>query len=938
MATANDSVSTDVEITNTSGLHHTQSAVATAQSGASLGLTHHEEEGRTSALKLTWTFGLNKSVAVHNISDSNRKMIFYVAAHTGILYDYTENRESLLQGHSSIITCTCVSGNKRWLATADQGNDSMVIIWDSYTGIPVQTLFSPHHGGVAAMTMARDAKLLATIGAVFPQALSVWDWLSSDQPLYTVVVSPDYGLQMHVSFCDDDNHLLISNSTHQVIFYSSESGSLQYCAPVLDDKTFNKVVGTFSQSVFVPSTTRAMTATSIGNVVVWDHARPEGPGAPAVTGNPMMKRPLKMIHLQQSSITVMTLIDDNVVTGDSDGHVKFYDGKMRLKNWWDDLNSGPVAAISFACSTKSDILDGSNYPSSATIKAKPFVTPDFTVATSDATILNVTVDGNKKHLIHHEHSRDIHALAAYPFKPWLLIGSYSGLLKLWDYDKKVVLATRQFEKHQCVQCVTFDQKGKFVAVGFTNGTLQVVNFLTLEDECLPFKFSRDCITHVSFSYDCKYLATADIDLCVTVFKATSDQDQPPYQYVGKHRAHYKQIRGILFGNSLDTDEPILMSVGEDRLLVVYDLVNSSENDLRLLSSDRIEQSAVSNCIDWYPSVTKETFLVTANNQFKFKLYNSTTKMCRKTVLAPTYSTPIQRMAVLPSTKKEIPGEETRRYLMFITKNQVGLCLIPLDGNPFGNMALTAHPGQVTNVVHSHDGKILFTCGGSDAAVNMWIVNTDALEAGALLGGEGLVPFYSLLDGGQDGELFAEMEDYFYYAQLRHQGIDSMETRQVSDKVPLEEVPNIMRALGFFPSEQEIEDMQNEVKFSRYVSTGQYTTELDLGDIIQLYVNHRPTFGVNFTRLHQAFDVLGQRKADTLVLDRGRLLNLLQSKGEHITEAELADCLGALLGYTADGVDVEPPEAVVQLEEQLPEDITTQLFAENVLGFPCSSLT
>ena len=27
---------------------------------------------------------------------------------------------------------------------------------------------------------------------------------------------------------------------------------------------------------------------------------------------------------------------------------------------------------------------------------------------------------------------------------------------------RVVLATRQFEKHQCVQCVTFDQKGKFV--------------------------------------------------------------------------------------------------------------------------------------------------------------------------------------------------------------------------------------------------------------------------------------------------------------------------------------------------------------------------------------------------------------------------------------------------------------------------------------------
>ena len=42
----------------------------------------------------------------------------------------------------------------------------------------------------------------------------------------------------------------------------------------------------------------------------------------------------------------------------------------------------------------------------------------------------------------------------------------------------------------------------------------------------------------------------------------------------------------------------------------------------------------------------------------------------------------------------------------------------------------------------------------------------ALDALALLGGDGLVPFYSLLEGGRDGELFAELEDYFYYAQLK----------------------------------------------------------------------------------------------------------------------------------------------------------------------------
>jgi WD40 repeat protein len=572
-------------------------------------------------------------------------------------------------------------------------------------------------------------------------------------------------LQTHIAFCGDNRHLLISNSEHQVIFFSSESGGLKHHAPELDDKTFNKIVGHFSQSVFIPSTTRAMTATSTGNVVVWDHARPEGPGAPAVLGNPMMKKPLKMIQLQESAITVITLINDCVVTGDSAGHVKFYDSKMRLKNWWDDFDSGPVTAISFA-HTKYKLSNKSSYPTDTTIKANPFIIPNFIVATSHAIILHFAVNNSQKDLIHREHSAAIHALASHSFKPWLLIGSYAGLLKLWDYNTKMALSTKQFEKQQCIQCVALDPKGQYAAVGFTNGSMQVVDGLSLQNECPLFKHSHDCVTHVAFSHDSQYLATADADLCVTVFRAVCDGEKPPWEYVGKHRAHYKQIQGILFGKALDSEEPRLLSLGQDRLLVEYDLNNSTEDDLKLLSSDRIEQSAVPSCIDWYPPVTKETFLVTANDQFKFKLYNSTTKMCRKTVLAPAYRTPVQRVAMLPPTKKETPGEETRRYMTFITTDQIGLCIVPLDGNPFANIAFIAHPGQVTNVTYSFDGKYVFTCGGPDATVNMWIVNTEALEAGALLGGEGLVPFYNLLEGGRDGELFAEMEDYFYYAQLR----------------------------------------------------------------------------------------------------------------------------------------------------------------------------
>lgn len=49
----------------------------------------------------------------------------------------------------------------------------------------------------------------------------------------------------------------------------------------------------------------------------------------------------------------------------------------------------------------------------------------------------------------------------------------------------------------------------------------------------------------------------------------------------------------------------------------------------------------------------------------------------------------------------------------------------------------------------------------------------------------------------------ELEDYFYYVQLRRQGIDTLEKRQVSTHIPLEEIPSVMRAIGFYPSEEEV---------------------------------------------------------------------------------------------------------------------------------------
>jgi hypothetical protein len=57
----------------------------------------------------------------------------------------------------------------------------------------------------------------------------------------------------------------------------------------------------------------------------------------------------------------------------------------------------------------------------------------------------------------------------------------------------------------------------------------------------------------------------------------------------------------------------------------------------------------------------------------------------------------------------------------------------------------------------------------------------------------------------------ELKDYFYYAQLRIQGEDITSERKAPGLIPLSEIPSMMRALGFFPSETEIQNMVRQAK-------------------------------------------------------------------------------------------------------------------------------
>ncbi len=211
-----------------------------------------------------------------------------------------------------------------------------------------------------------------------------------------------------------------------------------------------------------------------------------------------------MSRLHDNAINCLVTTNDYLVTGGEDGFVRLFDFQFRLVAWYEELNVGPITAISFSNKAVS------RYEETSTLLA-----PDLFLSTAKGAVISLDPkvfdeldikNRGGKQLLQFQDSH-IHALAAHPYQHQLAVTGYSGLLQLWDYhsDGRKLKLARKFEKLQG-NALAFNRRGDSLAVGFTNGALKIVSARTLKvhEGTLLMWFSGSSQVHFQKQQRCNH--------------------------------------------------------------------------------------------------------------------------------------------------------------------------------------------------------------------------------------------------------------------------------------------------------------------------------------------------------------------------------------------------------------------------------------------------
>lgn len=367
-------------------------------------------------------------------------------------------------------------------------------------------------------------------------------------------------------------------------------------------------------------------------------------------------------------------------------------------------------------------------------------------------------------------------------------------------------------------------------------------------------------------------------------------------------------------------ELFLYSIGKDCFLTEYN-IEQSKDCLQVESFQRIENQYEPLSLLFIKNETEETQLIISNSGYKLKVWENSIPLnnhsdyfkCIKTQLGPVYGYPINKMQKISLQTKD---QQTEDYVIYSTESKViGLIKLPLNGNPNKWMGLVAHSNEINCFLSDSSQNKVFTAGNEDLNLCIWDIDVDKVQNNPLFKRELTDPLEivpQFFEGGRKGKIFSDLENFFYYSQIRRKEENITKAHKLDGKIPLQEIPNLITALGFYSTLLEITNIQNEVLKQKQSQN----TNLKLGEFIKLFINHKPVYGLEYKQLQKAFKSMsgGNEK-----IKRELFIEILTKSGELFLKEDCENYLRVLTGLN-------------DLEEMLPDEFDLNKLLFDILGF------
>lgn len=838
--------------------------------------------------------GFNLKVAIKNLtSTKEHPTIVYASGHVVTIQNCGNNGMEYLLGHERDIAFVGVAKECKMLVTSD---DNLVNVWErmekknsKFDTVLLKTFNDPFvNEPILSTGLSVDGEYLVLASRKY---IKLWILRhNNDKPDAVHELIDDFRVNGQIAFCQNinqSNNFVVTTDTNLLFCkWNTQRTTLETHQPKPYPGVTQIVDSSYCSNYYkgVSITRRS--------VIMWSDTPPSREIKEHLFKNRMEFQYEMRLGFYQ--LRTVSCCNGFIIISDSNGEVKFHDENMRLHATY-QLCGEIVNSICFK-------QENGNYETPPLEQCKDLShIGTFFVSCENGRMYKCNLN-TKPSLICDSAPVFMTCFDLHPKKEFLCGGRQDGQIFMYDYstntyDKCMSLPlelAKQLKlkpEHYASTCLSFSPCGRYIAAGTGNGFLAILSTITftLCQKAVKLAESNVAIEKAIFSNNNEFIAYLDESCKVGLLHYASS-----WKLIRKCRVHDSPIVYMSFRET--EDEIGLVTISEDYKVAVYVIRRSASNDseLTMTNCHRIDYlSILKSCITLdrniiaFPnsSANNAVAYLTTDEKFKFQIRDTESLDVINIFAAPISDEPITMMCHV--------NRNTEHAIAFSAKNIIGLQHLPIDGNPNKHLAMVGHPRRISYMKVSPCNKYLFTIGDDDSSVYIWNIKMSALMQQYRSGGTSLRPFCNLLPGGVTGKLFNDMQDIFFYIQIRAQ--QKIESIELADAIPVSKVVDFMRCIGFFPSDSEAECIMNEMTYYESDATNHSIT---FENLMKIFVNYRPPFGYLKAEILEILQYLGyshtMQCADTEIT-RERLAEICTELGEDMDEDDAVMYLNRLDG-------------------------------------------